>query len=233
MYCAFNAFNSEISAPMKHNYHITIICRFCCMAVVFTILAIALQSCISLKSEYPRTAYYRLEQKAVRSFGLQSPQSLLVKPFTIDSEFDTDRMITLVNGTEAQPLNYHRWTSEPQELITAHVRSRLAQSGAFTGGVFTPESSVITTLTLEGRIVECLARSLTANPANTATLTVHFTVQRLEANGAASLLLQKMYTQTLPRANDAAASIAPAMSDAASAVCDSLLSDLASALTPK
>jgi ABC-type uncharacterized transport system auxiliary subunit len=206
---------------------------FVCLFAICATLAFVLSSCISLKTEYPRTAYYRLEQKPVTSATVRLPQSLLIKPFTIDSEFDTDRIMTLVNGTETQALNYHRWITEPQELITAHVRARFAERGAFAGGVFTPESSVAPALVLEGRIVECLARSATAVPPNTVTLRIHCTLQQSDGSGTTNVLLQKIYSHTAARANDAGASIAPAMSDAASAVSDSLLNDITLALTKK
>lgn len=191
------------------------------------ILGIAATSCISFKAEYPKTTYYRLEDRPIQKAAETAQEGLLVKPFTIDSEFDTDRMIVMASGTEAQPLHYHRWTSEPQELITANITNRLQQSGFFAQGVFTPASSVVPGLQLEGRITECLARGGgTAQEGNVVSLRIHCTVQRLDSIGRTSVLLQKVYTQTARRASDGGASIAPAMSEAVSAIGDTLLSDL-------
>ncbi|MCU0425341.1 MAG: PqiC family protein [Candidatus Kapabacteria bacterium] len=186
--------------------------------------------CISFKTEYPKTAYYRLEDRAITPSAKTTPDGLLVKPFTIDSEFNTDRIIVMANATEAQPLMYHRWTSEPQELITANLTHRLQQSGFFAGGVFTPASSVIPALQLEGHITECLAR--TTQEGNVVSLRVHCTVQRIDAAGKTSVVLQKVYTQTARRTSDAGAAIAPAMSEAVSALGDALLGDIARLLTP-
>ena len=186
-------------------------------------------SCISFKSEYPKTTYYRLEDKPVQKAAKSTLEGLLVKPFTIDSEFDTDRMIVMANATEAQPLHYHRWTSEPQELVTAHITNRLQQSGFFTGGVFTPASSVVPVLQLEGRITEFLSRG-TAQEGNVVSLRIHCTVQRMDSLGRMNVILQKVYSQSVRRGNDASTSIAPAMSEAASALCDSLLADMSALL---
>jgi ABC-type uncharacterized transport system auxiliary subunit len=189
-----------------------------------------LVSCVSLRSEYPKTTFYRLEQKAVQAASMTVTEGLLVKPFSIDSEFDTDHMITLVNATEMQPLHYNRWASEPQELLTAHITNRIQQSGFFTKGVFTPSSSVVPMYQLEGRIVECLARTGTAQPASTVSLNIHFTLQRLDDRGQQTVILQKVYIQTVQRSNDAASSIAPAMSEAASLITDALLKDVSALL---
>lgn len=186
--------------------------------------------CISFKTEYPKTTYYRLEDRAIVPFTKTVSEGLLVKPFTIDSEFNTDRMIVMANANEAQPLMYHRWTSEPQELITAHLTHRLQQSGFFGGGVFTPASTVTPMFQLEGHITECLARSTAEG--NVVSLRVHCTVQRADATGKMSVVLQKVYTQNVRRANDGAASIAPAMSEAVSAIGDRLLADVSKALLP-
>ncbi len=199
------------------------------LSAMFLLPLAGATACISLKTEYPKTTYYRLEDKPVQKAAKPVQEGLLVKPFTIDSEFDTDHIIVMASGTEAQPLQYHRWTSEPQELITANITNRLQQSSFFTQGVFTPASSVVPSLQLEGRITECLARG-TAQEGNIVSLRIHCTVQRLDSIGRTSVLLQKVYMQTVRRASDGGASIAPAMSEAVSAVGDALLVDLTALL---
>jgi ABC-type uncharacterized transport system auxiliary subunit len=191
--------------------------------LAFTTLA----GCVSLRSEYPKTTFYRLESKTAPRAANPIPEGLLVKPFSIDSEFDTDHIITLVNATETQPLHYHRWASDPQELLTAHVLNRIQQSGFFAKGVFTPSSSVVPQYQLEGRIIECLAASGTAQPPNTVSLKIHLTLQRLDEKAQQTVLLQKVFAQTVPRSGDAASGIAPAMSEAASLITDAFLNDIA------
>jgi ABC-type uncharacterized transport system auxiliary subunit len=199
-------------------------------------LLLSLSSCISLKSEYPSTVYYRLTESAVTPFAQSYDGDILVKPLTIDSEFDTDQMLIVVGGEtgETQILHYHRWTSEPQELLTAHIVNRFQQSGLFRRGVFTPVSAVAPALQLEGRVTEFLATNAAAVPGTSvssggasARLRVHYTLQRIDDTGKPLILLQKVYSHTAPRASSQAASIAPAMSEAANAVADSLARDIA------
>lgn len=199
------------------------------LSAIFLLPLAGVTACISLKTEYPKTTYYRLEDKPVEKAAKTVQEGLLVKPFTIDSEFDTDHIIVMASGTEAQPLQYHRWTSEPQELITANITNRLQQSNFFAQGVFTPASSVVPGLQLEGRITECLARGA-AQEGNIVSLRIHCTVQRLDSIGRTSVLLQKVYSQTVRRASDGGASIAPAMSEAVGALGDALLADLTALL---
>lgn len=200
--------------------------RVTVFALVSTVVAIVVTGCVSLRSEYPKTTFYRLEQKPVQAATVTVAEGLLVKPFSIDSEFDTDHIITLVSTTETQPLHYHRWTSDPQELITACVANRIQQTGLFGKGVFTPSSSVVPQYHLEGRITECLARTATSQPANTVSLTIHFTLQRMDDKAQSNVLWQKVYSQNVNRSNDAASGIAPAMSDAVALLTDALLKDI-------
>ena len=209
-------------------------------------LFLSVSSCISLKSEYPSTVYYRLTESVAPPFAQSFDGNILVKPLTIDSEFDTDQMLVLTGGEtgETKILHYHRWTSEPQELLTAHLINRLQQGGLFRRGVFTPVSAVAPSLQLEGRITECLAtQSASAAPGvpsgvpsgapsggvggASVRLRIHYTLQRIDDTGKPSILLQKVYAHAAPRAGAQAASIAPAMSEAANAVADSLTRDIA------
>jgi hypothetical protein len=57
-------------------------------------------------------------------------------------------------------------------------------------------------------------------------LRIHCAVQRIDSLGRINVLLQKVYLQSVRRGNDASTSIAPAMSEAASALCDALLADM-------
>lgn len=200
--------------------------KYALCAILFLFLN-SLTSCVSLRSEYPKTTFYRLDPKTVQAASMTITEGLSVKPFSIESEFDTDHIIMLASATETQPLHYHRWASEPQELLTAYIANRIQQSGFFTKGVFTPSSSVVPVYQLEGRISECLARTGTAQPANTASLTIHITLQRMDDRGQQTVVLQKVYSQTVQRSVDVASNIAPAMSEAASLITDALLKDIA------
>lgn len=212
------------------NKHRSLLQSYKNVSIVLCALLFSTTGCISFKTEYPKTTYYRLEDRSITPFTKTVSEGLLVKPFTIDSEFNTDRMIVMTNATEAQPLMYHRWTSEPQELITAHLLHRLQQSSFFSGGVFTPASTVTPVLQLEGHITECLARSTPEG--NVASVRIHCTIQKADATGKMSVILQKVYSQNIRRANDGAASIAPAMSEAVSTIGDELLADITKTLLP-
>ncbi|TAE23981.1 MAG: hypothetical protein EAZ92_13820 [Candidatus Kapaibacterium sp.] len=204
----------------------TLVCARIFSFISICALCSVLSSCVSLRSEYPKTVFYRLEPKPVQVSAGSIGAGLLVKPFTIDSEFDTDHIITLTSATETQPLHYHRWASEPQELLTAAFVNRIQQSAVFTKGVFLPSSSVVPEYQLEARISECLARNAPAQPANTLTLTMHCTLQRIDTQAQQTILLQKVYSQTVQRSSDAASTVAPALSEAAALITDALVKDV-------
>ncbi|MCS6808685.1 MAG: ABC-type transport auxiliary lipoprotein family protein [Bacteroidota bacterium] len=189
----------------------------------------SVSACISLRSEYPKTTYYRLENHSVPKSARTVSEDLLVRPFTIDSEFATDRILVMTSATEVQPLMYHRWVSEPDDLITAYVTRYMQQSGFFLGGVVTPASSLLPSLLLEGHIGECIAVQSTQE-GNVVRLRIHCTVQRRNAADRVEVLLQKVYTQIVRRESDAASSIALAMSAAVHALSEALLADIQAVL---
>ncbi len=199
-------------------------------------ISLSLTSCISLKSDYPKITYYRLPQKTVQkgipagsavSSVLSVREILLVKTFTIDTEFDTEQILALNGTSEIQPYNYFRWIAEPRELVTAYVVNHLQASGNFVGGVMTETTSVAPTLQMECRIAEFVARNM-GNGAPSAAITLHVVVQR--ASGANSpVILQKTYSQTSPRTNGEAASIPEAMSEALSKITDAMIVDIIAA----
>ncbi len=204
-------------------------------------ISLSLTSCISLKSDYPKITYYRLPQKTVQkgtpagsatssalsADAMRLSETLLVKTFTIDTEFDTEQILALNGTSEIQPYNYFRWIAEPRELVTAYVVNHLQASGNFVGGVMTETTSVAPTLQMECRIAEFVARNM-GNGAPSAAITLHVVVQR--ASGANSpVILQKTYSQTSPRTNGEAASIPEAMSEALSKIADAVIVDIIAA----
>jgi ABC-type uncharacterized transport system auxiliary subunit len=224
------------------------------LVVVLVAFNCVLTSCVTIKSEYPKTSYYRLSSKPLEaSAEAAHTEVLMVKSFSVDSEFDTDHLLALnpsvagatagasagasagaggaVSSAEMQKYNYHRWISEPRELVTAYTVNRLQASQAFTGGVFTEATSVLPTLELEGRIVEFMGRNASADGANTATVVLHLALKRVGGDAPVQrILLQKIYTHSAPRPNDAAASIPDALGEALSVCLDAALKDIRAAV---
>lgn len=209
-----------------------------CIACTLVLMSLAASSCISLKSEYPKTSYYRLVQKplAVKPPALSAKEIVVVKTFSIDSELDTDHILALNGSTEVQRYQYHRWISDLRELATAYVANRLQSSGMFTGGVYTEATSLLPTLELETRLVDFTGRNTPApgsnsTAANTANVALHLTVKRYSAtNATQTVVLQKVYSHSIQRPNDTAASIPEALSDALAAIVDAVLADIAAVM---
>ena len=114
--------------------------------------------------------------------------------------------------------------------VTAHLASRIRRSGLFANGIYTTMSSLAPQLQLEGHITECIANGITPQNPNAVLLSIHITVERLNEKGIPQVVMQKVYSQRKPRAGDGAASIAPALGEAVSAVADAVMSDLSIAL---
>jgi ABC-type uncharacterized transport system auxiliary subunit len=218
-----------------------LIFRKICLACCLVLMGCVANSCISLKSDYPKTSYYRLAQKPLASkpTPLATKESVLVKTFSIDNEIDTDHILALNGATEVQRYQYHRWIGDLRELATAYVANRLQSSEVFAGGVYTEATSLLPSIELEARLMDFTGRNGAAaggtaggtnagsSAANTATVALHLTVKRFSTTtGTQTVLLQKVYSHSTPRPNDTAASIPEALSDALAAIVDEVLKDI-------
>ena len=197
---------------------------FCC----------TLASCISLKTEYQKTSYYRLTQQPTMIKNIEPlTGTLLIRPVNVDGEFDTDKLMQMNGENELQPYNYHRWASDISELATNFIVNWFSDYHTFTGGVVSTASISTPTYIMESRISEIVARNSESlsRDSNTVHLTMTVSLLRFNMQKAdKALVFQKSYSITKTRSSNAVTTIPPAVSVAFSTLCDELLVDIQHAL---
>ncbi|MBK9247149.1 MAG: membrane integrity-associated transporter subunit PqiC [Ignavibacteria bacterium] len=198
---------------------------FCCL----------LASCISLKTEYQKTSYYRLTQQPTVIKKIEPlPGTLLIRSVNVDGEFDTDKLMQMNGENELQPYNYHRWASDLSELATNFIVNRFSEYHTFTGGVVSTASVSTPTYILESRISELVARNSESlsRDSNTVHLTMTVSLLRFNLQKAdKALVFQKSYSISKTRSTNAVTTIPPAVSIAFSSLCDELLVDIQHAIS--
>lgn len=205
-------------------------CMLGCLGISIVWL---LQSCFSLQSSYPPITYYRLQSVAPKPVvPIQSgliPGTLQMKKFSIDAEWESEQLST-ISGTTVQPLSYHRWSSEPKELISAFVTNRILQSGIFSAGVITEETGFVPDYTIEGRITEMGAYN-TGEQAPCVRLAIHYMLYHHKPGSGHTLLLQKTYEHLTRRQSIETIGIPPAFSESLQQITDSLMVDCVAILS--
>ena len=200
------------------------------MKTICVLITLTLVGCISIKTEYQPINYYRLTQKPIALKNIETLSgTLLIRPISIDGEFDSDKLLISTSESQLHPYNYNRWATEVSELATNFIVNRYANYNAFSGGVVGSHSLSGADYILEIRITEMTAHNSEILSRDSNYVQLNMTASLIQLNlqkGAKSLLMQKTYSNTTSRGDNLVASIPVAYSVAFSTVCDEMLVDI-------
>ncbi|HPI20971.1 MAG TPA: ABC-type transport auxiliary lipoprotein family protein [Candidatus Kapabacteria bacterium] len=203
----------------------------------YCLLFVCLTGCISIKSDYPATEYYRLEQEQTKYRNIGTiPNALLVRDFTLSEEIDTDRLIAVVDNTSVKRYFYHRWITDCSSLITDFIVKRYNEMNTFANGVVKSTSIIMADYILEGHILDMVAHNSDVNKEvkNDISLSIRITLLGKIPNSTENeVLLSKVYSRKETRLNNLATTIAPAFSKAFSLLADEILGDIQVAIARK
>lgn len=69
-----------------------------------------------------------------------SPASLVVRPFTAHQPYNRDRIVYRSSPYQVDFYHYHRWVSQPADMVTTLIRRALQQSNLFSTVYPTPDA---------------------------------------------------------------------------------------------
>lgn len=198
--------------------------------LLIALCAVIASGCISVKTEYPDIAYYRLDQTAATlPTNLKINGALLVRHFTINGDFDTDHLLAREPDGDIKRYYYHRWISDPPEMATNFFIDQCIESGIFTQGVIGSSSAILPKYILEGRILEMIATNGKSNKPKKNFVTVRIQLTLLEFipdQVERPVVFQRLYERKVLRKNGKAKSIPEAFSKAMSDLAGQALSDI-------
>lgn len=119
------------------------------LAALFVTLL--LPGCGGLLREAKTTVWLALEPGLPAGDTRAGAPSLEVETFATAAAFGGDRVSTREGTSRWSFTTYHRWVSEPGEMVAAAAREHLSGSGLF-GAVFTPPSPVQADYRLSGAV---------------------------------------------------------------------------------
>ncbi len=193
-----------------------------------------LYGCISLKSEYPEISYYRLSQEPIKINNSGNIDGTLqIRNFSSSDQLNIDNIMVILDEDKVQNYYYHRWVSAPADLVTDFIIERINNAKLFNGGVIKPNSLVIPDYILEGHLLDMIAHNTKDLESDTNFIIISYQISLIKKEPLKTernVLLNKLYTISVPRKNNEVASIAPAFSRGMSELSDMMLNDIIEAV---
>lgn len=204
---------------------------------IFTLLTLSFltifNSCISIRTEYPPTEYYRLEQNplTLRNVG-KIDATLLVREVIPSAELESTNLMAIWDNERIQRYNYHQWNSEIAPMVTDFIIKRLNLYAGFSGGVIKSTSSILPDYILETQLIDMMAYNTEkAADGNYVFISVQANlIKRIPLDTNKNIIFSQVYTQKISRPNNSVKTIAPTFSSAFSLLTDKLLIDIQSAI---
>ena len=160
---------------------------FCLSAFLIT------AGCIDLKQPKNKIQYYTLEYSSPSITGLKPlPVTLKVERFSVAPAYNTNRIIYGDQSFRRNEYFYHKWRSNPADLVTYFLNRDMRESGLFRA-VLPQGSGFPFSYLLEGSVDEFF--ELDAVESWNAVLSITITLMAAnEPDASKSVLFQKSYS---------------------------------------
>jgi ABC-type uncharacterized transport system auxiliary subunit len=197
--------------------------------IYFFAVFMTLQSCITIKDNYPDIKFYSLthEPASVLTYPKQD-LSLLFLSLRISPEIDSRHLIGYTDG-KLQRYFYHRWINDLNDLSSDYLINKISESSLFGKGVIKSSSIIIPDLILEGEILDAKASSNDNNKpeSNYVEVKIRFSfIRRSAAGSERKIIFNKDYNEKALRSNYEVNTIAPAISKALTQISNKLIDDI-------
>lgn len=192
----------------------------------------SVSACINLKEPYPNISYYGL--KPDKSLINNTPKingALVLRNFSIAGEYDTQRMLARESDGKTTVYFYHRWVGNFGDLATDFFKAKISEMNIFSGGADKLSSTSQPDFILEGSILSLDAYN-GKNSDDTSYVSLMIQIKFYSRNQELfenKQILSQTYSKKIQRADNSAASIAPAFSKAMSMISDEAIIDIANA----
>lgn len=200
--------------------------------LIFTLLlglGLSAASCANLSQPSPRIEFYTLEYEPPRIEGQASLAALIqVERFSAAPLYNTSQIIYRDRSFTRSAYGYHKWRSNPADLVTYFLARDLKESGLFRA-VVPRDSGQIPTHVLEGTVEEFL--ELDGEDSWEALLTISLTLAAAkEPDISKRILFQKTYRVRTPCRHKNPMGLAEAMSRAMAVLSAGAIRDIHRAL---
>jgi cholesterol transport system auxiliary component len=179
-------------------------------AIALAFLAVA---CSTLKQPSPRIAFYTLEYPPPRVEDLKPLSATLqVDRFSVAPMYNTNQMVYRDSAFRRESYNYHRWRSNPGDLVTYFIARDLRESGLFKA-VSPRAAGIFSQYALEGSVEEYFEWETEETWKAVLTVSITLLVDT-EPDASKKVLFQKTVSSSKPCRQKNPLGFAEAMSEA-------------------
>ena len=186
---------------------------------------LVLGACTGIEKPRAKIDFYTLEYESPEKTGrMPIPAVLKMQRFSVAPDYNTDRIIYRDRSFRRNSYTYHKWRSNPGDLVTHLLARDMIRSGMFKA-VLTYDSRSSASYTLEGSVNEFLERDL--EDRWEAVLSLDITLLS-ESNPDTSkcIIFQKTYCSDAPCKKKNPRSLAEAMSMALEQISKEIIEDV-------
>jgi cholesterol transport system auxiliary component len=176
-------------------------------------LALVAAACSTLKQPSPRIAFYTLEYPPPRVEDLKPLSATLqVDRFGVAPMYNTNQMVYRDSAFRREAYVYHRWRSNPGDLVTYFIARDLRESGLFKA-VSPCAAGLLSQYVLEGSVEEYFEWETEETWKAVVTVSITLLVDT-EPDASKKVLSQKTISSSKPCKQKNPVGFAEAMSEA-------------------
>jgi ABC-type uncharacterized transport system auxiliary subunit len=199
------------------------------LLILSLVWTIAIAGCASPRSTLPEVRYYTFSYAPPEYSLPLLPEVLSILPFTASPEYDTRRIVYQEREFALLEYAYHRWRSNPSQLIANHL-TRDLRAGTMFKGVVSADSLAHASHLLEGNVDEIL--ELNVQEQRFAVLGLSISLLAIDRSLPREMVLfQKSYSTRVPIRVNHPRGLAAAMSEAMAELSLQIGMDVHSALS--
>ncbi len=194
------------------------------VAIVILGFCLLLCACLSLKQPREKIEFYTLEYDPPTMGGLMPVEAVIkLRPFSVAPTYNSNRIIYRSQSFERDAYVYHRWRTNPGDLVTYFLQRDIQQSGLFKA-VLPQQSRSTSSYVLEGSVNEFLEWD--EEKTWKAVLSISVTLMKEnEPDISKRILFQKTYKATKACQERNPRALAKAMSQAMAEISAALIMD--------
>jgi len=194
------------------------------------VLCLFLSGCVGASHPLKDVSYYTFSyDPPLTATDGNLTAVLQIDPFTSAPLYDTERIVYQSEPYQRNVYHYHRWQSNPAELVTHYLARDMKASGRF-AAVLTKTGRLSATHVVTGTVEEILERDTKNGWQAIIGITVTcFKAGEPDADKA--IIFQKSYRKSELSVSRSPSAVVAAMSTAMAAISESIIADVFSALS--
>ena len=200
------------------------------LPLLLLVLCLVLSACVGPSHPLQDVSYYTFSYAPPRTVTDSKLTVVLqIDPFTASPPYDTERIVYQPEPYQRNVYHYHRWQSNPADLVAQYLARDMKASGRF-AAVLTNIGRLSATHVVTGMVDEIL--ELDTKNGWEAIIDITITLSKAdEPQADKAIIFQKSYRKSALSASRSPSAVVAAMSTAMADVSENVIADVFSALS--